>query len=104
MSANRQASYKTRLDSAVTAGTITQAQENLILAEQTSQQTFMASLKGMTQTQRQAAMKANQANLKAWATTNSIPQKFIPGGFGGRGMGGHRFGNASATPAATPAP
>ena len=90
MEANRTAHEKTELDAAVKAGTITQAQEDLIVAKSAEVDTFMQGLKGDTQTARDAAIKTEQTALTSWATTNNIPSQFIPhlggpGGPGGRG-------------------
>ena len=99
----KQQDAKTRLDDAVTKGTITKAQEDLIIAKQTEQKTFMDSLKSMSETDRQAALKTNAANLTAWATTNNIPKQFIPGGFGRGGIGGHHGMNGTPPVSGTPA-
>ena len=88
MDAQRAADFKTRLDAAVKAGTLTQAKEDLIVAKEAEEKTFMDSLKSMSQTDRDAAMKTHMADLKAWATANSIPQEYMPMG-GPGGPGGH---------------
>jgi hypothetical protein len=88
MDAQRQADQKTRLDQAVTDGKITQAQEDLIVAKQAEEQTFQDSLKSMSQTDRDTAMKAHMTALQKWATDNSIPQQYLMMGHGGPG-GGH---------------
>lgn len=104
---DRVAQEKTRLDKAVTDGKLTQDQENLIIAKQAEQKTFMESLKGKTKAEIQTAMKTNGESLKKWITDNKIPQAFFHFGFGpemGRGFGGrmgasgfHRMGmNGSA--------
>lgn len=61
---------KTRLDASVTAGKITVAQEQLIIAKMTEVH---------------AKVEAIQNDLKAWATANNIPDGFLGGpmqGFG----------------------
>ncbi|MFH1078192.1 MAG: hypothetical protein V1745_02850 [Patescibacteria group bacterium] len=89
-----QARQKERLDTAVTDGTITQAQEDLILAKHDEIQAFHEGLRDMDATERGEAIKTHIASLKAWAEANGIPERFLPmgGGMGGgrgegRGMG-----------------
>ena len=95
MAAQRQATeqqrMKTMLDKAVTAGKLTQAQEDLIVAKQTEVKTFTESLTGKSATDRQAAMKTEMASLKTWATDNKIPAQYAMFG-GGPGMGLGRGG------------
>jgi len=97
--ATRAANEKTRLDADVTAGKITAAQETLILAKQAEEQTFMESLKDKSQTDRQAAIKTEEANLTTWATTNNIPEQYVHlmGGPGGRGRPGGPDGGMPPT-------
>ncbi len=76
-----------RLADAVTAGKLTQAQADLITAKQSEEKTFMESLKNMSQTDREAALKTHMTALKQWLTDNKIPAGFGIG-FGGRGHGG----------------
>ena len=88
----RQIAETARLDQAVKDGKLTQAQEDAIIAHRASQQAFRASLAGMTEAQRQAAMDTHRASEAQWAKDNNIPAEFArPGGMGhGRGMGwGH---------------
>lgn len=74
---------KAMLDKAVADGTITQAQEDLIIAKQADVRTFMDSLKGKSAADRQSAMKTETEALKTWAQSNNIPERFIMP-FGGR--------------------
>jgi len=102
------ANEKIRLDADVTAGKITAAQETLIITKQAEEQTFMASLKGDSNTTRQAAIKTEETALKTWATTNNIPEQYVhlmgsPGGH--RGPGGPDGGippTGSASSTTTP--
>lgn len=96
----RQQKFRTTLDQAVTSGSLTQAQEDLIIAKQAEEQTFRASLEGMSMADRQTALQTNRTNLQAWATANNIPQQYIPGGPGGRGGPGHHGFMGMPAPAA----
>jgi len=83
--------FAQRLAQAVTNGTLTQAQADLITAKKVEVDAFVASLKGKTPAEIQAAMKTKMDSLKQWATANNIPNEYLMfGGFGGRGMGGMR--------------
>jgi hypothetical protein len=77
------AQEKSRLDKLVTAGKITGSQETAILNELTALRTNY-NLSGLTGTQRKTQIQAMQAELKTWATSNSITLTLIPmfGGFG----------------------
>lgn len=87
-----QANFKTRLDQAVTAGTITPAQEQLILDKfqelNASRQANISSWKTMSPADRKAALVNQRQDLENWATQNGIPVNLL---FGGFGMRGHRF-------------
>jgi hypothetical protein len=52
--------------------------------------TFIASLLGKTQVERQAAIKTEVSSLKQWAKDNNIPQQYLQ--FGGLGMSRKSFG------------
>jgi len=83
------ADFKTRLDQAVKDGKLTQAQEDLIVAKEADEKTFMESLQSMSETDRKAALQTQMADLKKWATNNNIPTQYVP--FGPGGHGGHRM-------------
>ena len=109
---------KTKLDQAVKAGKLTQAQEDLIIAKQAEMKTLMNSLKGKTPGERQTALKAQTDTLKAWAQTNNIPMQYLmpfgggmrggrgPGRMGGfeegRGRGMGHFSKPSTSPIPSP--
>ena len=93
MQAKFAADQKTRLDAAVTAGKLTQAQEDLIIAKQAEIKTFMDTLKDKTPADRKTAMQTEMTTMTQWAKDQSIPQGFIGLG-GGFGRGGHGFDGA----------
>lgn len=92
--AEMQAETKSRLSAAVTAGTLTQAQSDLITTELATIQTKLTDINKITDVNaRQAAMDQLQADVSKWAVDNKIDSKWvrIQGERGGRGhgMGGH---------------
>lgn len=95
METAHEAQATTRLNQAVTDGKLTQAQVALITAKQAETKAFHDSLKGKSEADVQAAMKAYMTSLKQWATDNKIPEGFGMfvggpgrGGPGGKGHGG----------------
>lgn len=107
--AQMQQAFTNRINAAVTAGKLTQAQADLIIAKQAELKANEATFESMTPADRQAAMKTQMDSLKTWATTHNIPEAYLP--LGGRGMGrgpggrGNGFGrphNATATTSPTP--
>ncbi len=98
MEAKQQQNVATRLSQAVTDGKITSAQAALITAKAAEvKATFEADRttdQTLTEEQRMAKMKARMDSLKAWATTNNIPEQYLRfvGGHGGPGMGGRGHG------------
>lgn len=90
MTAERTQMEKDRLAQAVTDGKLTQAQADLIVAKRASleaeREANKTSFSAMTDTERQAAMEKNKADLQAWATANNVPVEYLFGG--GRGHGG----------------
>lgn len=91
MRAKQAEEVKARIGAAVTAGKLTQAQADAITAKLPEIQTFMDSLKGKTNEERETAIKAQMESVKAWATANNIPQEYLElgrGFMGGRGPGG----------------
>ncbi len=98
MEQEREQSQADRLSAAVADGTLTQAQADAITAKQAELKAAMESSKDMTETERRDAMKAQFDDLKAWASENGIPDRFVP--FGpGRGHGpGERGGMMPPAP------
>ncbi|HEU0051288.1 MAG TPA: hypothetical protein VFQ60_04530 [Patescibacteria group bacterium] len=92
MQAQKQADFaqrfKTKLDQQVANGTITQDQENKILAKETEVQNFLTSLNGKSPSDRQAAIQSEITSLQQWAKDNNIPTNLFPFHLGGRGMMG----------------
>ncbi len=88
----RAADEKTRLDAAVKAGTITQSQEDLIIAKQKELQAAREANKDSAADD--ATRDAKMDALKQWATDNKIPMDLLrPGhGMGGRGGMDHDGG------------
>lgn len=88
-----QAQAEQRLTDLVTAGKITQAQKDLIVAKQkalqTKRQVYFEAMQGKTQAERKAAMEAQRTELEAWAKTNGIDMQYL---MFGHGKGGHRGG------------
>lgn len=87
---------KERLTQAVTDGKLTQAQANAITTKLTEQKAFLATLKGKTRDERDAAIKTQREALTQWASANTIPTEYslFPtrghrerGMMGGRGRG-----------------
>lgn len=89
--------FASSLAQAVKDGKLTQAQADLITAKQAEIQTFEATLQGKTPADRAAATKTEADTLKAWATTNNIPQQYV--NFG-RGMGFEMGGMMNRNPKA----
>jgi hypothetical protein len=73
--AGRQQTYEQRLDTAVTEGKLTSAQEQAILAEE---QKLRGELKAAgTPAQRKAARKAVRAEASAWAKSNNVSGRWL---------------------------
>lgn len=70
---NEQQRYQKHLDAAVSHNKITASQEQQILAERSSVQTYIKSLKGQPKAVRRADIKKEFQQVKAWAKTNHIP-------------------------------
>lgn len=90
MQQQHQADEATRLSQAVTDGKLTQDQADKITAKraelQAQRESDKTKFESMSDSERQAAMKAKMDELKQWATDNNIPAGYLP--FGG-GRGGH---------------
>lgn len=88
-----QAQAEQRLTDLVTAGKITQAQKDLIVAKQkelqTKRQAHFEAMQGKTQAERKAAMEAQRTELEAWAKTNGIDMQYLMLGHGRGGRGRH---------------
>ena len=103
--ANRQTNYESKLDQAVTSGTLTSAQKDLILAENAKLKSEISAAGSTPQARRTAAQNV-RAEAKAWATGNNIAERWLMVGFGGHprgGMGGQTMGQPTTTPEASPA-
>lgn len=96
-----------RLTDLATAGKITPAQKDLIVAKQkelqAKHQANFEAMKGKTPAEHKAAMDAQRTELEAWAKTNGIDLRYLMpfGGKGGRngrhgGMGIHGAGMMGA--------
>lgn len=85
---------KERLDADVKAGTITQDQEDKILAKvkemQTNREANRAKFEAMSQTERKEAMDKNRSDIQQWMTDNNIPSDYEHVLLGG---GPHREGH-----------
>jgi len=100
----RTAAEKKRLDTLVSQGKITQAQEDAILAELAALWIKYPVDPNATPAQRKTQMTAMQTELKAWAQSNSIDIKYVTFFGQGREMGddvGLR-GSRRARPTQTP--
>ena len=92
--ADIQTETKSRLSTAVTAGTLTQAQSDLVTTELATIQTKLTDISKITDvSQRQAAMDQLQAEVSKWAVDNKIDTKWVRvfNGRGGHGHGGYRM-------------
>lgn len=72
-----QQTFSDRVAKAVSAGTITQAQATLIIAEEQSIQQTLSGLAGETTSARQTALTSLKQSVQEWATTNNIPQSVV---------------------------
>jgi hypothetical protein len=91
MQAHRQQSFTDRINQAVTAGKLTQAQATAILSKKAELDALQTSLWGKTAQERAMAMQNFQASLKQWATDNNIPAGYMFFGvIGGGKMAGAR--------------
>lgn len=65
------------LSQAVADGKLTQDQSDLIVSKRAEIEAFMAGLKDETPEARQADVKAEITDLKAWAKDNGIDEKYV---------------------------
>lgn len=74
----KQQNFQTALDKAVTAGKLTSAQRDLILAEETQVQARLTQIKAMTsQADRTTALKQLRTDVSDWAKQNGIDLKWV---------------------------
>ena len=66
-----------RLAKAVAAGKLTQAQADLIKAEQVSVKAQLDALKGKTGSDLKTALQGIRTSVLQWAQTNNIPPQFV---------------------------
>ena len=100
MEASRTAAEATRLADAVKAGTLTQAQSDVITAKKTELLASRPTMEGKTKTEIMTSMKTQRTALDAWAKSNNLPTDYMKY-FGGHGehAGGHRgFGMKGKIP------
>ena len=106
MQQNMQNREKSRLDSLVSQGKITNDQETAILSElQILHNKYnSANLKNLTPTQRQQQFQQLQSGLKSWAQSQGIDPSYVMP-FGRRmGMSRHGFGKWRHNPSITLTP
>lgn len=77
-----------RLVQAVSNGKLTQAQADLITAKEAEIKIQIDALRGKTGQELKSDIKTIQDSLKAWVTSNNIPEQFLRPAFGkGHGKG-----------------
>lgn len=90
-----------RLTQAVKDGKLTEAQKTKILDYIKSQQSFMDSLKDMTEEERKTAMDQHRTEVQQWAKDNGIDEKYVmmggPGGHHGMGPADDDSTNSSTS-------
>lgn len=94
--AERAAQIKTKLDSLVKEGKITQDQEDKLLAKakeiQSQREANRDAMKDKTNAERKAAIDKERDSLKQWLSDNGIAEEYgrylMGHGLGGRGHGG----------------
>lgn len=86
MDAQRMKNFEDRLNNAVAAGKLTQAQADGIRAKQSDMEKLRTEMQGKTKEEIRTAVKAKMADLKQWAEDNNIPKGYMM--MGGRAMGG----------------
>jgi len=101
---NGQQNQKTKLDKLVSAKTITQSQEDAIIAELAVLKSKYnpSNFKSMTAAQRKQQFQNEQTDINNWAKAQGIDPKYLMPGFGGGGFRGmHKGWNAKPTPTPT---
>ena len=68
---------KSRLDKLVSAGSITQDQENLIISKFQELRLNRQNWKSLTPDQRKTAITQQQTDLQSWAKQNNIDPKYL---------------------------
>jgi hypothetical protein len=71
--------YAQRLQAAVTAGKLTQTQEQAILAEHNTLAAELQTAQGQTGSARRTALQKVQSDAQAWATANNIEVRWLLG-------------------------
>lgn len=99
----RTGNYEQHLQSAVTAGKLTPAQEQAILAEHNTLAGEITAAQGLTGSARRAALQKVRTDAQAWAQANGVSAHWLlapnrPHLRGGRGQTG------SPTPSPSPSP
>lgn len=94
MKAAHTAKEADRLNKAVTAGKLTQAQADLIIAKrqelETTREAQRSAGSTLTDAERKSVMQKEREALKAWMTANNIPQEYMMMGHGGKGPRGDK--------------
>jgi|GEM_PF-589552 len=101
METRRQQAFIDRIDKAVAAGKLTQAQAGVIKSKKTEYESLIAGLSGKAAAERNAKLEKFAAALKQWAADNNIPAGYLPmaGGMmcGDRGTVGKVTANDGTT-------
>lgn len=99
MQHNMQNKEKQHLDSLVSSGKITAAQEQQILDEQAKLQSEYnpANFKNLTPDNKKAQFQKEQDEIKAWSRSTGIDAKYLMPGFGRMRMFNHWNNNAHPT-------
>lgn len=93
--AKMQAQYEAKLSEAVKVGKLTEAQKQLVLQKhaelQASRESRMEEMHNKTPEEMKETMKAEKAELEAWAKENGIDMQYLMGGKGGPKIGIKHF-------------
>jgi hypothetical protein len=90
MQTERKENFTTRVNAAVTDGTLTQAQADAIFSKMEEMETARENKDAsLTQEERRAKMEDVGQELKAWVEENDIPREFVPMLGHGGPRGGH---------------